>query len=102
VYSSEDTDITALEFLSERELHERDWESNCEQADPVRDEEQGATPLVAKVREPPEVTQADAVADHSEDESRSTQPSSTFCISAIVSERLDEAVFTAHMIVFIR
>ena len=94
--SSEHTDVTALEFLTEWELHKGNRQADCDQAAPVGDEEQGATPLIAEVREPPEVAQADTVADHSEDESRSTQPSSTFCVNAIVSERLDETVFAAH------
>ena len=93
--SSEHTDVTALEFLTERKLHKGDRQSDCEEADPVWDEEQGATPLIAEVREPPEVTQADTVADHSENESRSTQPSRAFCVSTIVSERLLEAFHAA-------
>jgi len=100
VDSSEYTDVTALEFLTERELHESNGDANGEQADPVGDEEQGATPFEAEIGESPEVTEADTVADHSEDESRTTQPSSTFCVSAIVSERLDEAVFTTHLQLF--
>ena len=42
--SSEHTDVSALEFLTERELHKSNRESNRDQADPVRDEEQGTTP----------------------------------------------------------
>ena len=82
--SSEHTDVTALEFLAETKLHEHNGEANREQAAPVGDEEQGSTPLVAEVRESPEVSQADTVADHSEDESRTTQPSSTFRVRVSV------------------
>ena len=99
VNSSEHTDVTALEFLTEWELHKGNRQADCDQAAPVGDEEQGATPLIAEVREPPEVTQADTVADHSENESRSTQPSRAFCVRTIVSERLFEAVHAAHLLV---
>lgn len=99
VDASEDTDITALKLLTERELHECHRDTDGQQADPVRDEEENATPFVAEVREPPEVTEADAVADHSKDEGRATQPPCTFSVSAIVSERFDEAVFAAHVCV---
>ena len=97
VNSSEYTDVTTLEFLTEWEFHKSDGKSNRDQATPVRDEEQGASPFVAEVREPPEVTQADTVSHHSEDESSSTQPSSTFCVCAIVCERFMKAVFAAHV-----
>jgi len=94
--SAEHTNITTLELLTERHLHKSHWDSNEEKADPVWDEEKRATPSEAEVRETPEVTETDTVADHSNDVSPSTQPTGTSRIWVLVLEGLVQAVFEAH------
>ena len=95
VDSTEDTDVTALELLSERHLHEGDRDSNEEEAAQVRDEEQSTTPSVAQVGEAPEVAEADTVADHSQDEGGVAQPTRSLGVS-LIFEEFDAAVFAAH------
>jgi len=77
VDAAEHTDVTALELLAEGELHEGHGDTDEEEADEVGDEEESTTPGVAQVGEAPEVTEADGVADHGEDESRATHPTLT-------------------------
>ena len=51
----EDSDITSLELLPEGYLKQRDWYSDEQQRQKVRDKEQYASPSVTKVRKPPEI-----------------------------------------------
>ena len=94
--STEHTDITTLEFLTECHLHESHWDSNEEQADPVWDEEKHASPSEAEVRETPEVSETDTVADHSNDVSPSTQPTRTGRVRGLVLEGFVQTVFKAY------
>ena len=86
VNTSEHSNITTLEFLAETELHEGHWNTNGEEANPVGNEEQGSSPLEAKVREAPEVSEADTVADHSQNKSGSAQPASPLGVFSFIRE----------------
>ena len=94
--STEDTDISALELLTERQLHESDGDTDSEEAYEVRNEEECATPGEAQVGETPEVSEADTVADHSEDEGPTGEPSSSLGTIVFVCEAAHEAVPAAH------
>ena len=87
VNTSEHSNITTLELLAETELHEGHRNTNGKQADPVGNEEEGSTPLEAQVRETPEVSEADAIANHSQDESCSTQPAGSFSVISFIREK---------------
>ena len=97
VDSTEHTDVTALELLAERELHESDGDANREEANEVGYEEESAAPRVAEVGETPEVSEADTVADHSKNESGAREPSSSFRAFVLVRETLDKAIPAAHL-----
>lgn len=84
--AAEHTDVTALKFLSERHLHERDGDADKEEAAKIRNEEECTTPGVAQVGEAPEVTQTDAVADHSQDERGVAEPSRSLGVSLVLKE----------------
>ena len=84
--AAEHTDVTALELLSERHLHERDGDADKEEAAEVGDEEESTTPSVAQVGEAPEITKTDAVADHSQDERGMAEPSRSLSISFVLKE----------------
>ncbi len=96
VDSTEHSDISALELLSERQLHESDWKTNREEAEEVWNEEEGSSPLEAEVRETPEVSESDAVTNHSEDEGHSGQPSGTLAIHWLVFKEFVAAIFATH------
>ena len=93
VDSTEHTDVTSLEFLTKRELHECYGDTNAEEADPVGDKEEGTTPLIAQVGETPEVSKTDTVADHGEDEGGATEPSGSFRAFISISEDVEEFIF---------
>ena len=97
VNSTEHTDVTALELLAERELHERYGDTDGEEAGPVGDEEEGTAPLIAQVGETPEVSETDTVADHSEDESHATQPTGSFSALVLIFKEREAAFFTSHV-----
>ena len=84
--ATEYTDVTALELLTERHLHERDGDTNQEEAAKVRNEEECTTPGVAQVWETPEVSKADTVADHSQDERGVAEPSRSLSVSFVLEE----------------
>ena len=84
VNTSEHSNITTLEFLAQTKLHEGHRNTNSEEANPVGNEEQGSTESVAQVGETPEVSQADTVADHSQNESGSAQPASPLGVFSFI------------------
>ena len=102
VDSSEHTDVTALELLTEGQFHECHGETDEEEADEVGNEEGGTTPGEAEVGETPEVSEADTVANHGKNEGHATQPArSLFFSCGIVGEAPDEAVSAgAHWVRF--
>ena len=75
--STEHSNISTLEFLSEGQLHESYWETDCEEAEEVWNEEESSSPFEAKVWETPEVSKSDTVANHSKNEGCSGQPTGT-------------------------
>ena len=82
--TAEHTDVTTLELLAEGELHKGHGDTDEEEANEVGDEEESTTPSVAQVGEAPEVTEADGVADHGEDEGRATHPTLTLLDFALL------------------
>jgi hypothetical protein len=60
VDTSEDTDVTTLELLSERELEHEHRKPEEEEAKEVGHEEETTTMLEAKIGETPEVSQSDS------------------------------------------
>lgn len=92
VDSTEHTDVTSLEFLTERELHKCNGDTNGKEADPVGDEEEGTSPLIAQVGETPEVSKTDTVADHSKDKGGATEPSGSFGALVSISEDVKEFI----------
>ena len=97
VDATEDTDVTALEFLAESELHECNGDADGEEASQVGHEEESATPGEAEVGEAPEVSEADTVADHSEDEGHAGEPPSSLRTFVFVCEALDARLFATHL-----
>ena len=91
--TSEHSNITALEFLAETELHKGHWNTNGKEANPVGNEEQSSTPLEAQVGETPEVSKADTVANHSQDECGSAQPAGPLGVFSFVWEEPRGDVF---------
>lgn len=73
--SSEHTDVTTLEELTEGEFEHHHGESEEHQGNEVRDEPDTSTPLVGEVGESPEVTKSDGGSDSGENESGRSSPS---------------------------
>ena len=96
VYSSEHSNVTALELLAETKLHEGHRNTNGEKADPVGDEEEGTAPLEAQIGEAPEVSEADTVANHSQDESGTAQPAGSLSIISLIREKPRSDVFRVN------
>ena len=94
--SSEHSNITTLELLAETELHECHWNTNGQEANPVGNEEERSAPLKAQVRETPEVSEADTVAHHSQDESGSAQPSGPLSVISVIGEEPRSDVFWVY------
>lgn len=68
VDSSEHTNVTSLEKLTEGELEEHHWETEEHEGDQVGDEPDTTTPFEGKVGESPEVTETNGGSDSGEDE----------------------------------
>ena len=94
--STEHTDISALELLTERELHEGNGNTNSDQANEVGYEEESSTPGEAQVGETPEVSKADTVADHSEDEGPPREPSGSLGTLVLVRKAALNRVPAGH------
>lgn len=60
VHTSEHTNISLLEDLSEGELKHEHGDTEEEEAEKIGDEEKSTTPLVAEIGESPEVTETDS------------------------------------------
>ena len=94
--TSEHSNITSLELLAETELHKGHWNTNAKKANPVGNEEQGSTPLVAQVRETPEVSKTDAVSNHSQDKCGSAQPAGSLGVFPFIWEEPIYDVFWVY------
>jgi hypothetical protein len=68
VNSSEHTNVTTLEELTEGEFKEHHGETEEHKSDKVRDEPDTTTPFEGEVRESPEVTESDGGTDSGKDE----------------------------------
>jgi len=90
VDSTEHTDVTSLELLTERELEHKHGDTNEEKAAQIGDEEEGSTPFEAKVRETPEVSKTDCGSDSGEDESGGVCPPLTTISFISISEEFNE------------
>ena len=84
VNSTEHSNISTLELLSEGQLHKSNWQSNGHKAEEVWHEEESTTPFETEVRETPEVSKSDTVTNHSKDEGGSAEPSSTLSVFFLV------------------
>ena len=83
VDTSEYTNVTALELLTENKLHKGDGDTDRKKHKPVWYEEKCTAPFVAEVGEAPEISESDAVSNHSKEESCSVEPSGTIWFGII-------------------
>ena len=84
VDSTEHTNITTLELLTERELEHEHGDTEEEEADQVGDEEKSTTPLEAEVRETPEVTKTNGGSNGGQDEGVLIDPSLSRLIAVLL------------------
>ena len=95
--STEHSNISTLEHLSKSKLHKSDWQPNSEEAEQVRDEEESSSPLEAEIWESPEVSETDAIPNHSQDEGHSVEPSGSLGVRiSILEHRIDSIFTTTH------
>ena len=101
--STEHTNISTLELLSERELEHEHGETEEEEAAQVGHKEEGTTPLEAEVGETPEVTKTNGGTDGGEHKGVLGGPSlslSVFHFLVFVSEGGVELVFVSEGVFF--